>query len=109
MSYDIILSEHARVDIRNIFEYIAYKLLTPQTGQKMIRNILAEINTLQEFPERFRIYPNEPMCSNNVRFFPIEKYLVFYKGLKDSNSVIISRIIYGGRDIKKQFSEPVED
>ena len=56
---------------------------------------------------RFRLYNEEPWHSAGLRFFPVNHYLVFYLPDEAKNTVNIVRIIYSGRDIRKQLEETV--
>lgn len=38
-------------------------------------------------------------------FFPVDNYLVFYLPDETKNTVSIVRIMYGGRDVRRQLSE----
>ena len=99
MSSGVIYSARARQDLRNIYEYISYDLLVPETATRQTRR------SLDEMPMRHRLYDDEPWHSQGVRFFPVDNYLVFYLPDETKNTVYIVRIIYSGRDIKKQLSE----
>lgn len=105
MSSEVIYSARARQDLRNIYEYISYDLLVPETATRQTRRIMKEIRLLDEMPMRHRLYDDEPWHSQGVRFFPVDNYLVFYLPDETKNTVYIVRIIYSGRDIKKQLSE----
>ncbi len=74
-----------------------------QGGQT--QRIMKEIRALDEMPMRFRLYEEEPWHSEGLRFFPVDNYLVFYLADETQNTVGIVRIMYGGRDIRKQLSE----
>ena len=54
MIWDIDITEAARDDLRDIFAYIAGELRAPDDARRIVRNILAGIQTLDEMPERFR-------------------------------------------------------
>ena len=105
MSSEVIYSARARQDLRNIYEYISYDLLVPETATRQTRRIMEEIRSLDEMPMRHHLYDDEPWHSQGVRFFPVDNYLVFYLPDETKNTVYIVRIIYSGRDIKKQLSE----
>lgn len=105
MSSEVIYSARARQDLRNIYEYISYDLLVPETATRQTRRIMKEIRLLDEMPMRHRLYDDEPWHSQGVRFFPVDNYLVFYLPDETKNTVYIVRIIYSGRDIKKKLSE----
>lgn len=107
MSFEVRYAARARQDLRNIYEYIAYDLLVPETAARQVQRIMKEIGTLNEMPMRYRLYDDEPWHSQGIRFFPVDNYLVFYLPDETQNTVYIVRIIYGGRDIRKQLEETV--
>jgi toxin ParE1/3/4 len=43
-----------------------------------------------------------------LRFFPVDNYLVFYLPKETDKMVYIVRIMYGGRDIRKQLRETIK-
>lgn len=95
----------ARCDLRDIYEYIAYELLAPEAAAGQTQRIMKEIRALEEMPMRFRLYGEEPWHSEGLRFFPVDNYLVFYLPDETQNTVNIIRIMYDGRNIRKQLSE----
>ena len=105
MSWDIVYTDGARRDLRNIYEYIAYELLVPETAAGQTQRIMKEIRALEEMPMRYRLYEGEPWHSEGLRFFSVDNYLVFYQPDETKKTVSIVRIMYGGRDIRRQLSE----
>lgn len=105
MSWKIIYSDKARQDLRNIYEYIAYDLLVPETATGQVQRIMRGIRTLDKIPVRHRLYEEEPWHSQGIRFFPVDNYLVFYLPDRARNIVQIVRIMYAGRDITGQLSK----
>ena len=93
----------AKRDLRDIYEYIAYELLAPETAVGQTKRIMKKIRTLDEMPMRFQLYGEEPWHSKGLRFFPVDNYLVFYLPDETKNTVSIVRIMYGGRDIHRQL------
>ena len=108
MSMRIVYTHTARQDLREIYEYIAFTLLVPETARSLIDRLMADIRSLSEFPERNPLYRDEPWHSQGVRFLPVKKYLVFYTVQKETETVSILRIMYGGRDISCQLNETIE-
>ena len=102
MKWEIIYSKESRQDLRNIYEYIAYRLLSPNTAAGQSHRIMKAIRSLDEMPLRYRRYEEEPLYSRGVRFVPVDNYLVFYLPDELNHTVNIARVIYGGRDIKEQ-------
>ncbi len=105
MSWTVVYSAQAKQDLRNIFEYIAHSLCSPDAAKSQTRRIMAEIHSLDEMPLRYRLYDDEPWRSQGLRFFPVDHYLVFYLPVASANTVKIVRIMYGGRDVKKHLEE----
>ena len=108
MSMKIVYTHTARQDLRDIYEYIAYTLLVPDTARSLTDRIMADIRSLEKFPERNPLYKDEPWYSQGVRFLPVKNYLVFYTVKNETETVSIARIMYGGRDIGKQLEETIE-
>lgn len=104
MRWDVVYTERARRDLRGIYEYISYNLLAPETATGQTQRIMKEIRALDEMPMRFRLYDEEPWRSVGLRFFPVDNYLVFYLPDESKNIVNIVRIMYGGRDVRKQLN-----
>lgn len=104
MKWKIVYSAQARQDLRNIYEYIAYNFLMPETATKQVQRIMNEMRSLDEMPLRFRLYDREPWYSQGLRFFSVNNYLVFYLPDENQNIVNIVRIMYSGRDIDKQLN-----
>lgn len=69
MSSEVIYSARARQDLRNIYEYISYDLLVPETATRQTRRIMKEIRSLDEMPIRHRLYDDEPWHSQGFDFF----------------------------------------
>ncbi len=103
MSYDVRLSLQAKKDIQEIFEYIAVILQAPDTALNQLDRIEKAINSLENMPERNHLYDREPWKSRNLRMMTVDNYIVFYIPEMDKNIVTVIRVIYGGRDIEKQF------
>lgn len=104
----IIYTNTARHDLREIYEYIAYTLLVPDTAKAISENVMREIRSLENLPERNPLYRDEPWHSQGVRFLRVKNYLVFYTFNPNTDIVSIARIMYGGRDISRQLKETQE-
>ena len=103
MKMNIVYSHQARQDLKNIYEYIAYSLLEPETAQKMYQRIIESARSLELMPERNPLYKDEPWHSRGLRFLPVKNYLLLYTVGKATNTVSIVRILYGGMDISRQL------
>lgn len=105
MSCEITITNQADADLRGIYEYIAFELLSPDNAAGQLQRLEEHIIGLEEFPEKFRLYEKEPWHSRGLRVMPVDNYLVLYIPDKVAEIVTIIRIMYGGRDIDKQLKE----
>ena len=67
MKYDVTFTEQAENDLRGIFEYIAFDLLSPENAAGQLDRIEEKILSLGEYPKKFRQYEREPWKSRNTR------------------------------------------
>lgn len=105
MTFRIDYSIVARHDIREIYQYIAYHLCQPEAASRQINHNMEEIRSLEFMPMRYKLYEEEPWNSMGLRVLPVDNYLVFYL-LNEVNGVVnIVHVMYGGRDISKQFHD----
>ena len=105
MTYQIKITDQANQDLRGIFEYIAYEFQELQTAIGQLDRLEKEINSLNQMPERYRIYDREPWRSRNLHIMPVDNYLVFYVPDNNTQTVSVVRIFYGRRDIDTQLIE----
>ena len=104
MNYEVRLTTEAENDLRGIFEYIAFELQSPQNAAGQLDRLEQSIMSLDQMPERFRVYEKEPWHSRDLRIMSVDNYLVFYIPNHEEQTVKIMRVIYGGRDIDKQLN-----
>lgn len=67
MIYEIEISVQADSDLRNIYEYIAFELQSPENAVGQLDRLEESILGLNQMPERFREYENEPWHSRGLR------------------------------------------
>ena len=106
MIYDVVYTAEARQDLRDIYEYIAYELLVPEITSGQVDRIMKAARSLEQM--RYTRYEEEPWYSQGLRFLPVDNYLIFYLPDETTSVVNIIRIMYGGRDVKRQLSETIE-
>ena len=84
---------------------IAYELLEPDTAAGQTGRSMKAVRSLEEMPIRHRLLDEEPWHSQGMRLMPVDHYLVFYLPDETNNVVSIIRIMYGGRDVRRQIGE----
>ncbi len=107
MCYEIRMTPQAQDDLRGIFEYIAFTLQSPQNAAGQLDRLEGSIDSLEQMPERFRVYDKEPWRSRNLRVMPVDHYLIFYIPNREEETVTVVRVMYGGRDIDRQLESMV--
>ena len=108
MIYDVVYTAEARQDLRDIYEYIAYELLEPEIASGQVDRSMKAARSLEQMPMRYTRYEEEPWHSQGLRSLPVDNYLIFYLPDETTSVVNIIRIMYGGRDVKRQLSETIE-
>ncbi len=105
MIYEVITTKQADIDLRGIYEHIAFELCSPDNAAGQLDRLEERILGLEEFPEKFRHYEKEPWHSRGLRVMPVDNYLVFYIPDKEAGLVTIIRVMYSGRDVDAQLKD----
>ena len=98
MIYDIVISYQAEIDLRGIFEYIAFELKSPENASGQLDRLEACIMDLDHMPKRYRQYELEPWKSRGLRAAPVDNYLVLYIPDDDTNLFFMPIFTEGGID-----------
>lgn len=67
MIYEVITTEQADADLRGIYEYIAFELLSSDNAAGQLARLEKNILALEEFPEKFKKFEKEPWHSRGLR------------------------------------------
>ena len=105
MTYHVVISEQAEQDLRRIYSYIAFDLLSPMNAAGQLERLECNIMELQQLPERFRLYEKEPWHSRGLRIMPVDNYVVFYITDQKKELVTIIRVMYQGQNINRHLKE----
>lgn len=103
MKWGIRISQDAKHDLKEIYKYIRGDKGNPSAAERIYKEIIRKIQTLEEMPLRHPLFEEEPWLSKGMRFFRIGKYTIFYTLNENINTVLIYRIIYSGRNVKKKL------
>ena len=99
-TYNVIYSPQAVDDLRDIYSYIAFDLMVPETAQNQVNRIRKQIRSLNFMPTRFAPVDWEPWKSMEMHKVPIDNYIAFYLIDSAALTVTVTRILYSGRDIE---------
>lgn len=103
MKWTVNYSDEAKKDIRDIYMYIAFELMAPDTAYGQYQRIVSAVRGLDKMPLRFPLFGDEPWHSLGMRWFPVDNYIVFYFPFEETHSVEVARIMYKGRDAEQQL------
>lgn len=103
MKWGIRISHDAKQDLKEIYKYIRGEKTNTHAAERTLKSILKNIRTLEEMPYRNPQYEEEPWYSKGLRLIKAGKYLIFYLPNEEDKKVLIYRIIYSGRNVKKKL------
>ena len=91
--FKVNISLNAQNDLEHIFFYIAEDSIN--NARKFILELEKKIYSLDTFPERFALIPENLFFGTSYRHIIHKKYRAIYK--IDNNSVYILRVIHGAK------------
>ena len=92
-TFNINITKNAQNDLEHIFFYIAEDNIN--NAKKFILELEKKIYSLDTFPERFALIPENVFFGTDYRNISHKKYRVVYR--IDGNSVYILRVIHGSK------------
>ena len=98
MSYQVKITEYAVEQLREIHRYISGTLQAPASAAQWMQRIRKEMASLNSFPNRFPLTPEEPWRTEGIRRMPVENFLVYYWVNTETATIWITAVIYGRRD-----------
>jgi toxin ParE1/3/4 len=88
MSYSIHITPTAERDLNRAADHIEFVLKNPKAADDLLYEAENQINSLSEFPEKFRLVDDPVLASWGIRFVIVNGYLAFYT-ISEANSLII--------------------
>ena len=98
IKYEVIITERAKQELKEIYDYISKSLMEENTADKLIDKIEKELLQLEDIPEWFSVIENYRKKDFEYRRLPINNYVAIYRIDKEKREVYIIRIVYGGRN-----------
>ena len=100
MKYKVLLTEPAKIDVRNTINYIGNVLKTPVAADRLLTKIEAGVASLSAMPQRCALADDPSLALQKVRYLIIEKYFAFYQIDETTGTVHILRFLYEKSDWK---------
>lgn len=96
------ITDDALADMEALYEYISQKLLAPENALRQYNRIADAILTLDNYPERFGLFENEPEHSLGIHRMVVDNYLVCY--VIDPGVVTVTDVLYGATDVHRKIN-----
>ena len=97
-SYDIVMTDDAIRDLKDLRDYISEVLLVPDTALSYIRSIREEISKLAQMPDRIKPIDSEPWHSIGIRRILANNHYVYFRIDEEGGRVYVLNVIYDRRD-----------
>ena len=101
--YEVKITDDALADMEQLYNHIAFVLLSPENAMGQYNRIADAILTLDSFPDRFALFELEPEHSWGMRRMVVDNYLVCY--MVDSGVVTVTDVLYGASNIHMRLQE----
>lgn len=93
MNYHIHITSAAERDLNRAADHIEFVLKNPKAADGLLDEAEKQINSLSDFPEKFRLVDDPILSSWGIRFVIVNGYLAFYTISEESKTVIIVRFL----------------
>ena len=101
--YEVEITDDALADMEQMYNHIAFVLLSPENAMGQYNRIADAILTLDSFPDRFALFELEPEHSWGMRRMVIDNYLICY--MVDPGVVTVTDILYGASNVHMRLQE----
>lgn len=99
--YQVRITDEALKDMENIYNYIAYTILVPDSAKTQYNRIAESILSLSFLPERYQLFEEEPKHSLGIRRLVVDNYLICY--VVDPGVVTVTDVLYGASNVHQRL------
>lgn len=103
--YAIKITEYARKQIKDIYNYIYYVLQSPDIAKRWMNIVEGEIRGLSFMPERLKLVDEEPWHSEDIRKLIIKNYYVYFWIDSTKDEVWVIAVVYSKRNQQEQLKQ----
>ncbi len=94
MSYSIHITSASERDLIRAADHIEFTLKNPKAADDLLDEAEKQINSLADFPQKFRLVDDPVLASWGIRFVIINGYLAFYTISEEDHRVIVVRFLF---------------
>lgn len=103
--YEVKVTRQALEQMNETVSYISSVLMAPDTANRWLDHLKAEIVKLADFPEKYALIDEAPWKTMGIRKLTVKNFLVYYWIDDENSKVQVIAAIYSKRDQVKQLSE----
>lgn len=105
MRCSVRVTEHVESAILEYLDYLAFDQQVPQVAQDMFERLLTAETSLETFPHRCPIAPEDEFFEFTVRMLIVTSALLLYRVDDDAKIVTILGFRHGRQDVIQEFEE----
>ena len=94
MSYTINITAPALLDIKKALTYITLNLQNKTSADNLYITINSKINNLPNFPNKYPLVTDPKLLYQQIRYIPVDNYLIFYSVNESEQQIQILRFLY---------------
>ena len=98
MIYKLIVSKEADEDIADIVFYIVSELNNPGAASAFLDDVEKSYHNIVEKPAMYSLCNDYRLRNGGYRKIVIKNYLILYRINEENKTVIVVRVVYGGRN-----------
>ena len=103
MLFKVEITDDALQDLSDVYDYIAFNLQSPMNAERQLKRLMAEIMSLDVFPERHGVVDSAPLKEKGLHFMPVDHYTVFY--IIRERRVIVTNVLYSASNLITRLSK----
>lgn len=107
--YNVEVTQIAEHDYYKAEAYIKYELYNQKAAAGLAKNLHEAIKDLSFFPTKYPICNDDFLRVWEIRFVPVNNYLLFYIVREDEKTVYVLRFLYSRRNWQKILRKHLED
>ena len=107
--YDVEVTQIAEQDYNRAEDYIKNELYNQKAAAGLAKKLHEAIKDLSFFPKKYPVCNDDYLRLWEIRFVPVNNYLLFYIVREDARTVYVFRFLYGRRNWQKILRKQLED
>lgn len=111
--YDVEVTQIAEQDYNRAEDYIKNELYNQKAAAGLAKKLHEAIKDLSFFPKKYPVCNDDYLRLWEIRFVPVNNYLLFYIVREDEKTVYVLRFLYGRRNwqiiLRKQLEDELFD